>query len=92
MGEGHSRAPLTPLLRNNDVFLKKSFALYEFLKFFQGLQVFFWTLSYEQKPDKQMRASYYTALLEATDKRLPRTRVFKLEYMGARQEKNLEQT
>lgn len=83
--------PLTPLLRHNDVFLEKSFVLYEFLKYFQGLQFFFWILSCEQRPDKQ-KENNYTSLLESTDRktrRVHRTRVFNLKHKGIREE-NLE--
>jgi hypothetical protein len=60
--------------------------LYEFLKYFQGILVFFRILSCEQRPDKQKEYDY-RALLESTDiktRRLHRTRVFNLKHMGTR--------
>lgn len=83
---------LTPLLRYNNIFLEKSFVLYEILKFFKGLQVFFWTLPCEPRTDKQRKCDC-TALLGARDtktKALSSMKPINLEKIGARGEEPLE--
>lgn len=68
--------------------------LYGFLKLFQGLQVFFWTLSWEQRPDEQMGCDC-TALLGASDirtKAQSNTRAFNLDQMAVRRKETSERT